>query len=728
MKKLAKMFSAALVLLLVVGLLPGMSLTAYAASHNITINNAQHGTVTASVNGSAVTSADEGTIVTLTANPEDGYRLKSISGTYKDYSSERLSSGGYPWKSYPFTIDGTSFTATIADGNMGNDLWYLRNNKGVTINAKGNSSITKVVFSVNRKGIRAPSPSPTGGTMTETGNTITINCGTGQSSVKLTGSGTDNASNIGLNPYVVIYGNSVVDTPLSIAASGVSNVCTFTMPAVVEGNVTITAEFEEAPKYSVTITPGSNMTKTTDSGAASQTGLSGAMTPVVYTANDGYCFAEFADITNNGITATRTNDTTVTVSGTPTANASITIPDAVHTHNFNYSVDGATITATCINAGCSLTDSKVTLTLNANDSTYSGSAYTGASLDSAAWTAAGLTVPTINYNGSATAPTNAGDYTANVTAGGVTAAKDFTIVKANPTATAPSLTATYGQTLGDLTLTNPSENTEGTWAWAVDESTSVGSVGTHTFKANFTPTDTTNYNSKTNVDVTVTVGKAANPATVTGTAAVMKGGNTVDLADNVTLNGATGEVTYEISGEANGCSLNGSVLTSGDNTGELTVNVTVAEDGNYTALTATPITVTVTDKQTQTITADNITATYGDTGKSVEATLTKGNGTLSYAVKEGDAVNVDAETGALTIAKAGTAVVTVTASETKGYAKAEKDITVTIERKPITVKAKDQSIYTGETVPSLTSPVLDTHYTVTGLVGSDALTTPPTLS
>ena len=137
-------------------------------------------------------------------------------------------------------------------------------------------------------------------------------------------------------------------------------------------------------------------------------------------------------------------------------------------------------------------------------------------------------------------------------------------------------TATYGDTLADVTLPDG-------WAW-VDDTTSVGSVGTHTFKANFTPEDTANYNTLNNVDVTVKVNKAANPATVTDTATVTKGGNTVDLASNVTLNGATGEVTYAIDGEANGCSLNGSVLTSGNNTGSVTVNVSVAADDNYPSL------------------------------------------------------------------------------------------------------------------------------------------------
>ncbi len=286
-----------------------------------------------------------------------------------------------------------------------------------------------------------------------------------------------------------------------------------------------------------------------------------------------------------------------------------------------------------------------------------------------------------------------------------TASVYYEIAKADPTATAPTgLTATYGQTLADVTLTNPSGNTEGTWAWA-DSSTSVGGAGEKTFKANFTPTDTTNYNSVSNVDVTVTVGKAANPATVTSTATVMRGGNTVDLADNVTLNGATGDVSYAISGEANGCSISGSVLTSGDNTGTVAVNVTVAADDNYNASEQKTITVTINDKNTQTITAADVTVAYGETGKSISAT-TDGDGALSYAVKDGseDYIDVDTATGALTIKKAGTATVVVTAAETSTYAQATKEVTVTVNKAnatPATVTANNRT-YDGTEKPLVT--------------------------
>ena len=78
--------------------------------------------------------------------------------------------------------------------------------------------------------------------------------------------------------------------------------------------------------HSVTITPGSNMTKTTDSGAASQADLSGPMTAVVYTADNGYYFpTDYSVAEVSGIKVTRDSYTQITVSGTPTADASITL-------------------------------------------------------------------------------------------------------------------------------------------------------------------------------------------------------------------------------------------------------------------------------------------------------------------------------------------------------------------------------------------------------------------
>ena len=76
--------------------------------------------------------------------------------------------------------------------------------------------------------------------------------------------------------------------------------------------------------WTVTITAGSNMTT---SGEATQNVTKDqAMTDVVYTAAEGYYFPEGYSVTgNNGISVKRDNYTQITVSGTPTANATVNL-------------------------------------------------------------------------------------------------------------------------------------------------------------------------------------------------------------------------------------------------------------------------------------------------------------------------------------------------------------------------------------------------------------------
>ena len=78
--------------------------------------------------------------------------------------------------------------------------------------------------------------------------------------------------------------------------------------------------------HSVTITAGDHMTKTAGSGDAEQTGLTGAMTDVVYTADNGYYYpTDYSVAEVSGIKVTRDSYTQITVSGTPTADAAITL-------------------------------------------------------------------------------------------------------------------------------------------------------------------------------------------------------------------------------------------------------------------------------------------------------------------------------------------------------------------------------------------------------------------
>ena len=264
------------------------------------------------------------------------------------------------------------------------------------------------------------------------------------------------------------------------------------------------------------------------------------------------------------------------------------------------------------------------------------------------------------------------------------ATRDVTVKigKADPKVSGLTATATYGQTLADVKLINPDENTKGELFWA-DDRESVGSVGTHTFWAYFIP-DSDNYNTKENVPVAVTVVKAANPATVDEEGCVKRGGNTVDLADYVHRHGAVGDVKCVIDGNSLGCSVNGSVLTSGNKTGSITLLVRVLSDDNYETLTPVPIRITINDKDVQTIAADDLTVTYGEANMKVRA-RTDGDGSISYEVDEvsEDYIDVDAVTGLLTVRKVpagGEAYVTVTAAETPDYNKATRAVTVTINK------------------------------------------------
>ncbi len=311
-----------LLALMLLGQLPGMSLTAHAATaHNITVNSSQHGTVTASVNGSTVTSAEEGTTVTLTGVPDNGYAMNSISGTYKAYPSETLTYTAQEVSGTLFTINGTQH---------GSGTWWLHGSGVITITS---SSVNILKVELNRKEtgtwFNISKLSTDHGELSLSGTGVIVK-GVNGKSVTITGPSGGFGDGCRIDWVKVYYDGTPVDETLSISGTNDANVKTFVMPEVATGNVSITAEFAELPKYDVTITAGNNMTKTTASGAASQMNLFSAMTDVVYTANAGCYFPEDYSVNAvNGISVTRNNSDQITVSGKPTANVTMTLPDAV---------------------------------------------------------------------------------------------------------------------------------------------------------------------------------------------------------------------------------------------------------------------------------------------------------------------------------------------------------------------------------------------------------------
>ncbi|WP_026523556.1 leucine-rich repeat protein [Butyrivibrio sp. MB2005] len=133
------------------------------------------------------------------------------------------------------------------------------------------------------------------------------------------------------------------------------------------------------------------------------------------------------------------------------------------------------------------------------------------------------------------------------------------------------------------------------------------------------------------------------------------------------------------------------------------------------------------NKAAQTITAADVTATYGDTDKKISST-TNGNGAISYAVKDGSAeyIDVNSSTGALTIKKVGTATVVVTAAETDTYVQATKEVTVTITKAaatPATITANNRT-YDGTDKPLVNVTGKATGGEMKYALGTNATTAP----
>ena len=250
----------------------------------------------------------------------------------------------------------------------------------------------------------------------------------------------------------------------------------------------------------------------------------------------------------------------------------------------------------------------------------------------------------------------------------------ITVSKADPSYTVPTgLTATYGQTLADVTLPTG-------WSWNDAATTSVGNAGSNTFKATFTPTDTANYNTVENVDVNVTVGKKA--ATITPNAATKTYG-AEDPALTATVEGTVGTDTlnYTLSREA------------GNNVGAYTISVTLGENPNYEITTGTAI-FTI-SKKGATITPNAAGKTYGEDDPELTAVVEGliGNDTLNYTLTRVQGND------------AGTYEISVVLGENPNYEITVGTATFTISPKAAAVTADDLSKVYGEDDPALTATV-----------------------
>ena len=146
-----------------------------------------------------------------------------------------------------------------------------------------------------------------------------------------------------------------------------------------------------------------------------------------------------------------------------------------------------------------------------------------------------------------------------------------------------------------------------------------------------------------------------------------------------------------------------------DQMGTITLAV---ESQNYNNYNIT-ITVTVLDKTPQAIEAKNVTMIYGDTASGYVTNLSSLKGAVSYIQTTGEGViSVDSSTGRITALKPGKALISIYAAGDENTKDANKVITVTVTKRPLTVTANNISTYVGDKQPTLT-------YRFDGLVNND---------
>ena len=188
--------------------------------------------------------------------------------------------------------------------------------------------------------------------------------------------------------------------------------------------------------------------------------------------------------------------------------------------------------------------------------------------------------------------------------------------------------------------------------------------------------------------VTADITPADQTPSITAAAALVKGGNTLDLATLVS--GAQGDVSFSIeSGTAATLESDGKTLKSGDFTGDVVINVNItAKDlggdstPEYNAYTGDgAITVTVVDKKAAGITVNNsdITLPYGDEYTIAVTTDPKGLD-VTFIPKDDGVVSVD-ENGVVTALKPGVTTVTVRCDD--GIHFGETTVMVTVVPRPI---------------------------------------------
>ena len=306
--------------------------------------------------------------------------------------------------------------------------------------------------------------------------------------------------------------------------------------------------------------------------------------------------------------------------------------------------------------------------------------------------------------------TNAGTATVTVTGQGNytgEATRTFVISKAAaPEISWPTASAiTCGEKVSDSRLSGGSTQ-YGTFAWSDDVKDTIPTVGTYSYKVVFTPSEDTEKNyetiSTTEQDVSLTV----NAKSLTDAQVTVSGSYTYTGQAQIPTADA---VTVQVDGET--IPKDWYTISASDNTNAGQATVTVTGQGDYTGTASGTFTI---GKATPTPEMpSNLTAIYGSTLKDVP--LPQG---WAWDTPDSSVGNVGDKTFAATYTK----------DNSGNYNPVQKDLTVKVAKKAVTVTALNKNAYIGSDVPDLNNPKADKDYKVEGLVGADTLNGTVTLT
>ena len=306
--------------------------------------------------------------------------------------------------------------------------------------------------------------------------------------------------------------------------------------------------------------------------------------------------------------------------------------------------------------------------------------------------------------------TNAGTATVTVTGIGNyigTAKKTFVISKAAapeiswPTAS----TITCGEKVSNSLLSGGSTQ-YGTFAWSDTVKDTIPTVGTSSYKVVFTPSADTKNNYETITTTEKGISLTVNAKSLTGANVTVSGSYTYTGQAQIP---AADAVTVQLDGKT--IPNDRYTISASDNTnaGQATVTVTGKDDyigtasGTFTIGKATPNPTTPTE----------LNAVYGSTLKDVP--LPKG---WAWDTPDSSVGNVGEKTFAATY----------TEDNSGNYNTVQKNLTVKVAKKAVTVTVLDKNAYIGSDVPALSNPEAGKDYKVEGLVGTDSLNGTVTLT